>query len=307
MKALWVAGLLAVASAVTIESRQLEMRAGQNQSAETQKLALHENRTSSTDLELSGDVSGSQAYAGMYASYADLLKLPQVTFTVTDDVNFPGKADLGGVSLETVMKVLQVPDKNTLVAAHCEDGYEAHYTEDYRAAHQPFLVLTINGEQPALVKRSGEEGAYGPYLVSQPKFVPRYKVLSHNEEEQIPNGVIELRFLNEDEVLNAIRPHGKFADNSPQMEGYKIAKENCFRCHNEGSYGGDKAGITWAVLGKISRKRPKFFRAYISNPQGQSDYAEMPGFPEYDDATLAALTAYFQTIAANPEQMPEHK
>jgi cytochrome c553 len=296
MKPLWVAGLLAVASALAIGLNEREKEAGQEQAANAQQLPLHANRLSATDLEFSGDVPGSQAYAGMYASYAELLGLRRATFTVTDDANFPDKAALGGVSLDELMQTLHVPDKKTLVAAVCDDGYEAHYSADYRAAHDPFLVLTINGKAPALVKRSGEEGAYGPYLISHPRFVARYRILSHSEETQIPNGVIELRFLNDDEVLNAIHPRGNFAADTPQIQGYEIAKENCLRCHNAGDYGGHKAGITWSVLGKIAGKRPKYFRAYIKDPQAESDYAEMPGFPEYDDATLAALTEYFQTV-----------
>jgi len=296
MKPLWVAALLAIASALMIGLSRREI--AQEQPANARQLPLHAARISATDLEFSGDVPGSQAYAGMYASYAELLGMRQATFTVTDDENFPDKAELGGVSLAGLMEVLHVPDEKTLVAAICDDGYEAHYSSDYRAAHDPFLVLTINGKAPALIKRSGEAGAYGPYLISHPRFVPRYRILSHSEESQIPNGVIELRFLNEDEVLEAIRPRGSFAANAPQVQGYQIAKENCLRCHNAGVYGGHKAGITWSVLGKIARNRPKYFRAYIRDPQAESDYAEMPGFPEYDDATLAALTEYFQSVDA---------
>ncbi|MBV8113791.1 MAG: cytochrome c [Silvibacterium sp.] len=296
MKPLWVAGLLAVASALAIGLSKREIGPGQEQAGNAQQLPLHAKRMSATDLEFSGDVPGSQAYDGMYASYGELLGLRQATFTVTDDPNFPVKAELGGVTLDELMQTLHIPDKKTLVAAVCDDGYEAHYSADYRAAHDPLLVLTINGKAPTLVKRSGEEGAYGPYLISHPRFIARYRILSHTEETQIPNGVIELRFLNEDEVLDAIHPRGNFAADAPQIQGYEIAKENCLRCHNAGAYGGLKAGITWSVLGKIARRRPKYFRAYIKDPQAESDYAEMPGFPEYDDATLAALTEYFQTV-----------
>jgi hypothetical protein len=302
MKALFVSGLLAIASALAIGLSKPES-SGRAQSGETPRMQLHERSTSPTDLELSGDVPDSPAYTGMYVSYAELLKLPQVTFTVTDDANFPGKAELGGVPLDELMQTLGVPEKNTLVAAIGDDGYEAHYSADYRAAHHPFLVLTINGKPPVVMKRGADAGSYGPYLVSHPKFVPRYHIFAHSEEVQIPNGVAGLRFLKEDEVLHAIRPHGNFAANSLQMQGFQIARENCFRCHNAGDYGGVRAGITWRVLGKIARKRPTFFRAYTRDPQAESDYAEMPGFPEYDDATLRALTAYFQTIAANPEHM----
>jgi mono/diheme cytochrome c family protein len=301
MKALWIPGLLAIASALTIGTKTND-RGGQEKVAAVPRLPLRESRTSATDLELSGDVQGAQAYAGKCASYAELFMLPQVTFTVTDDANFPGKAELGGVPLQELMQALHIPEKNTLVAAVCDDGYEAHYSAEYRAAHHPLLVLTINGKAPALVKRSSDAGNYGPYLISHPRFVPGYRILGYSEEAQIPNGVIELRFLKEDEVLSAIRPHGNIAADAPQMQGYKIAEENCFRCHGAGDYGGRKAGITWSALGKIARGRPTFFRAYIRDPRAENDYAEMPGFPEYDDATLGALTDYFQTADAAPGQ-----
>jgi len=300
MKALFLAGLLAITSALAIGVSKPEKSMGREQSGDMAQLQLHEKSTSPTDLELSGDVAGSQAYSGMYVSYAELLRLPQATFTVTDDANFPGKAELGGIALNELVKTLGLAEKSTLVAAVCDDGYEAHYTADYRAAHHPFLVLTIDGKAPALVKRSGEEGSYGPYLISQPRFVARYRVLGHSEEAQIPNGVIGLRFLNEDQAFGAILPRGEFPAKSPQREGYEIAKENCFRCHNAGTYGGHKAGITWRVLGKIARNRPMYFRSYIRGPQAESDYAEMPGFPEYDAVTLNALTAYFQTVPGSP-------
>ncbi|MBV8631108.1 MAG: hypothetical protein JOZ83_09315 [Silvibacterium sp.] len=305
MKVLCVAGLVAIGSVLAIGLSKPESLSGHEQ-PDSPNLPLHSQRTSPNDLELSGDVPGSQPYTG-YISYDELLKLPQVTFTVTDDANFPGKAELGGVPLDALMRALGIQEKNTLVAAVCNDGYEAHYSADYRAAHHPFLITTINGSAPALVKRSGDEGSYGPYLVSHEEFVPRYQVLAHGEEAQIPNGVIELRFLREAGFYDAIRPPGHFASASPQMQGYQIARENCLRCHNAGGYGGTKAGITWGVLGKIARQRPGFFRAYTKDPLEESDYAEMPGFPEYDDTTLRALTAYFQTVGVAQAHMAGHK
>lgn len=153
-----------------------------------------------------------------------------------------------------------------------------------------------------MAKRSSNDGIYGPYLVSHPSFTSRYRILAHAEEAQIPNGVLELRFLKEDEVLHAIEPRGDFAAGAPQMQGYLIAQQNCFRCHNAGAYGGRKSGISWSVLAKIATTKPDYFKGYIKDPESESAYAEMPGFPEYDDATLAALTAYFQVIPKRATQ-----
>jgi hypothetical protein len=263
---------------------------------------LHDRRNSPTDLLLSGDVPGTSDYAGRYVAYSELLKLPQVTFTVTDDSNFPGKAEIKGVYLDELLRAFGIPNANTLIAAHSDDGYEGHYPVEYRAAHHPILVLQVNGKELQLAKRTASDGIYGPYLVSHPSFTSRYRILAHPEEAQIPNGVLELRFLREDEVFHAIEPRGGFAAGSPQMQGYLIAQQNCFRCHNAGAYGGFKAGISWAVLGRMATNKPDYFKAYIRDPQGESAYAEMPGFPEYDDATLAAIATYFQAIPAGSGQ-----
>jgi hypothetical protein len=298
MKVSWTAGLLAICTALILVLAGANKPATQGDEAAPRKLSLHDSRTSPTDLQLSGDVPGTIDYSGRYVAYSEMLKLPQVTFTVTDDANFPGKAEIQGVYLDEVLRAFGIPNANTLVAANSDDGYEGHYTVEYRAAHHPILVLQVNGKKLQLAKRSSSDGIYGPYLISHPSFTPRYRILAHAEEAQIPNGVLELRFLKQDEVLQAIQPRGDFGEGSPQMQGYLIAQQNCFRCHNAGAYGGVKAGISWSVLAKIATTKPEFFKRYIKDPESESEYAEMPGFPEYDDPTLAALAAYFQAIPA---------
>ena len=298
MKVSWMAGLLAICTALILVLADANKLATQGDETAPRKLSLHDSRTSPTDLQLSGDVPGTIDYAGRYVAYSELLKIPQVTFTVADDSNFPGKTEIKGVYLDEVLRAFGIPNANTLVGANSDDGYEGHYTVEYRAVHHPILVLQVNGKKLQIAKRSSSDGIYGPYLISHPSFTPRYRILAHAEEAQIPNGVLELRFLMEDEVFHAIEPRGDFAAGSPQMQGYLIAQQNCFRCHNAGEYGGRKAGISWSVLGKIATTKPEFFKGYIKDPGSESAYAEMPGFPEYDDATLAALAAYFQVIPA---------
>ena len=297
-----MAGLLAISSALILALVDAKKPATQGSETEPQRLSLHDSRTSPTDLLLSGDVPGTSDYAGRYVAYSELLKLPQVTFTVTDDSNFHGKAEIKGIYLEELLRAFGIPGANMLIAAICDDEYEGHYPAEYRAAHHPILVLAVNGHPLHLTRRTAEDGDYGPYLVSHASFTSRYKVLAHEEEAQIPNGVLELRFEKEDEVFHAIEPRGDFAAGSPQMQGYLIAQQNCFRCHNAGAYGGRKAGISWSVLGKLATTKPEYFKAYVKDPESESAYAEMPGFPEYDDTTLAALIAYFQVIPAKAAQ-----
>ena len=263
------------------------------------KIDLKVKSGSSQDLKLSGDLPGLPPDSVRFVTYDQLSRLPQVTFQVSDDANFHGSAEISGIYLDEVLRALQIPEKGTLIAAVCDDDYEAHYTDDYRAAHRPILVLRLNGKPPAQYPRTRDDGTYGPYLVSHASFQPRYHILAHAEEPQIPNGVIELRFLQQDAVLDAIRPHGTFAENSPEMQGYRIAFQNCFRCHNSGDYGGHKSGRAWRSLAHFAQEDPRGFEAYIKNPEAQDATAQMPGNPEYDDATLHALTAYYRTFASS--------
>jgi len=293
IKKVWMVGLFSIGAVAPAANHSV---ARETPAAQAQ-LPLHEKRATSEDLALSGDLTGLPAGSVRYVAYSDLLKLPQVRFQVTDDPNFQEKTEIGGVYLDTLLRALDIPDKDTLIAAICDDKYEAHYPVAYRAAHHPILVLRINGRQPAQWPRTSDGGTYGPYLISHASFTPQFKVLAYAEESQIPNGVLELRFVKEHELLAAVHPRGHFAADSPQMRGGIIARENCLRCHNSGAYGGNKAGRSWETLGRISQISPIDFARYIKDPKSVNGLAQMPGFPEYDEATLSALAAYFQTFA----------
>lgn len=260
---------------------------------------LHAARESPSDLELGGDVAGLPPGTVRYITREDLLTLPQVSYTVTDDPNFKGLGPtrVSGVPLEELAKRFAALGAQ-LVIAICDDKYRANYPRDYRAAHQPLLVLEINGEGPAEWPK--DEGSnMGPYLISHPDFTPRFKVLSHSEEMQIPWGVVRIDFRNERQVFGAIAPRGPHATDPEAQDGYRIAKENCFRCHNARDEGGEKAGVTWTVISAIAAGSPDFFAAYVRNPKSKSPQAQMPGNPEYDGATLHALGAYFRTFSAS--------
>lgn len=263
-------------------------------------ITVSPKQTSPQDLIVSGNLPGLASSTTGYIPLSELEELPHVSVTVTDDPNFTGPAHIEGVAIDDLLAALHLPEKNTMVAAICDDQYEAHYTTDYRAAHRPVLVYRLNGKLLATSARAADAGVYGPYLISHAVFKPRYTILSHPEEAQIPNGLRELRFLDEDKVLTAIKPQGTFTENSPEQQGYRIAREDCFRCHNQGEYGGHKAGRTWQRLAKLASEQPDFFAAYIRDPKSQYALAQMPGEPNDDDATIKALTAYFASFAPNP-------
>ena len=256
---------------------------------------LHPTRQAATDLEVGGAIPGVAAGTGQFISYAELLRLPQVSFTVSDDSNFPTPARISGVTLEQLRRSLG--SDADLVVAICEDKYRANYPVSYRAAHRPVLVLTVNGKSQADWPKTHDGGSLGPYVISHAGFTPSFKVDSHEDEAQIPFRVVRLDFRSESQVFGAIAPHGSFAPGSPVMDGYRIAQQNCYRCHNMGEEGGHMASLPWLVLAALAKGNPDFFASYVRNPQALSRQNKMPGNPGYDDQTIAALRAYFVTFA----------
>jgi threonine dehydrogenase-like Zn-dependent dehydrogenase len=47
----------------------------------------------------------------------------------------------------------------------------------------------------------------------------------------------------------------------------------------------------------LAASSPGAFKEYVRSPLSQNAEAKMPANPQYDDATLAALTAYFATFS----------
>ena len=215
--------------------------------------------------------------------------------TSVDDSNFHGKTEISGVALSTLAETLgQSAD---MIVAICYDHYRTNYPKDYLAAHHPLLVLRINGQTRDHWPTADNGGSMGPYLISHPEFKPAFKVLSHEDEPQIPYGVTRIEFRKEAEVFGAIRPPGKWTTDSPVGMGYVIARQDCFRCHNMGAEGGTMAGRSWLQLAEMADANPARFRAIIRDPVAVKPGAKMPGQPGYDEATLDALTAYFKAFA----------
>jgi hypothetical protein len=263
--------------------------------AQTHSSLLHPSRQAPTDLEI-----GLAAGATQFISYDDLLRLPQVNFTVSDDSNFPVPARLGGVSLDQLKHSLG--SDSDMVLAICTDGYRSNYPAAYLAAHHPVLVLTVDGKSQKDWPKTHDGGELGPYVISNPSFVPSFKVLSHADEAQIPFRVVRLDFRSESQVFGAIAPHGEFAAGSPVMDGYRIAQQNCYRCHNMGDEGGHMASVSWLVLGALAKGNPEFFAKYVRAPQALNPRSHMAASPGYDDQTIAALEAYFATFAAGEQK-----
>jgi len=260
---------------------------------------LHTARTSATDLEVGGELAGLPPGATRYVTREELLALPQAAYTVTDDSNFTGPTQVSGVPLENLIRYLGSSPAADLVVAVCDDEYRANYPRAYLAAHHPLLVLEVNGKAPSgWPKDSGGHGFdMGPYMISHPKFAPSFKILAHADAVQIPWGVVRLEFRDEKAVFGAVAPRGPRANDAAVQAGYKIAQQNCFHCHNMGAEGGQKSKVTWTVLSALAANSPNFFAAYVRDPRAQNANAQMSGNPGYDEATIRALAAYFETFS----------
>jgi mono/diheme cytochrome c family protein len=255
-------------------------------------------RTSPSDLEIHGDIrGGSPEQPKRFDTREQLLALPQVSYTVTNDANFIGPIQISGVGLDQLLHALAANPESDIAVAICTDGYATHYDHPYIAAHHPVLALKINRKDPADWPKFHENGAYmGPYLISSPDFKPSFKILSHEDEPQIPWGVVQLKIQSEAAVFDAIRPRSPGAASQEVLDGYRIAQQNCFRCHNSGDHGGTKAQRPWTVLSTWANASPDFFAAYIHDPKSKNPKSQMQAFPNYDATTLNALTKYFQSF-----------
>jgi mono/diheme cytochrome c family protein len=268
------------------------------QSHDTDGIKTTQHRESELDLEITGDLPGVASKTVLFIPRAELLKLPQVVYTVNDDANFAGKTEVSGVPLSALALALSANSAGTMIVAICVDGYQAYYTAEYVRVHQPILVLRVDGKDPPQWPTNPEvHGAsMAPYLISHPKFTPSFKVLAHQDEAQIPWGVVRLEFRDEKNLLAAIAPRGKHATDTSVLNGFLIARQNCLRCHDNDGVGGKKAGRSWQVLALWAQASPARFAKYVRNPQAVNAKSQMAASPQYDDATIQALTDYFKAF-----------
>ena len=271
-----------------------------SQTHAVKKLTIASARHAEDDLEVTGMIAGLPAGAVGFVSSAELATLPQITTTIQNDSNFADQLSKGvritGIPLEQLAIALGALPASDLIDALCTDRYRSHYPADYIAAHHPIFALKINGERPAQWAAKTKEYDPGPYFITHANYLPRYKVLSHAEQPQIPDNILRLNFSTVAATYGPITPRGDFPPNSPVAQGFTIAKQNCLRCHFLNGVGGTKSGIDWRSLSMWAREQPQFFERYIHDPQSVDPHAHMEGSPAYDAATLNALTAYFRTF-----------
>jgi mono/diheme cytochrome c family protein len=257
---------------------------------------LRAQRSSPVDLEMRGDLPGVPRGESRFLTRDDLLAASHPMAYRAEDGGFFIRTQIVGIPLDDLARALGVPTSDTVIAI-CEDKYRGHYPRAYLTAHLAVLVLEIHGVSLAENSKDPTVRDMGPYSIVHLNFEPAFKVLAHEDEPQIPWGVVRLEFRDEKTVFGAIAPRGPHASDSAVQDGFKIAQQNCFRCHNNGGEGGLKSGVTWAVLGAMAVNSPDFFTEYVRDPKKKNPQTQMAASPNYDDATMRALIAYFRTFA----------
>ena len=265
--------------------------------AQQTRVSLYRTRASASDLEIGGALADVSKGQTRFVRYSDLLTLPLETYTVADDTNFGKTVRITGVSLATLPRWLGAAPGAGMVIAVCDDAYAAHYPADYLKAHHPLLVLRVNGKDPAHWPVGVDGVPMGPYMVSHAHYTPSFRVLAHDDEAQVPWGVVRLEFRNEQQVYAPIEPRLR----SPLVDqGYTIARQSCFRCHSNGGEGGLKSNRSWGVVARRAQNDPAWFDAYVRDPKKINAASQMAASPQYDDATLRALRAYFAEFTEAP-------
>jgi len=183
-----------------------------------------------------------------------------------------------------------------MVIAICDDKYAAHYPASYVNAHHPLLVLKVNGMEPDQWPLSAYRLSMAPYMISHPHFKPSFRVLSHEDEAQIPWGVVRIDLRREQAVYVPIEPQGAAAKDPVVQQGYVIASQNCYRCHSRSGEGGQKSKLLWRDLAHEAVTNPTRFDAYVRHPKSIFPQSQMAASPQYDDPTLSALRRYFASF-----------
>lgn len=262
---------------------------------------LPSHRHAPTDLEIVIDSNGTRGT--LFLSHEFLSRLHQVTGELQPDENFPELPATGihftGVDLEALIKSTGVSSSESAVIATCRDGYTSPFPRRAILEHHPILVLTMDGLPIETWAAKTRQYNAGPYFITYQDFIPSFRVLSHTDRAQRPAEIVKLRILPSAQLDAAITPANisNLPPDSPVAQGFEIARQNCIRCHNSGDTGGTKAHRSWQHLAEIAKTRPDFFAAWTQNPQSLDPKAKMPPNLKYDQATLKALTRYFQTFA----------
>ncbi len=270
-----------------------------------QHAPMHAHREAPNDLEVSGLLDSGLPGQSQFVSREAIARMPQITMTMTRTADFPTLPQSGvsvrGVYLDTLVRSLALRTGGLAIEAICADGYTATYSSEYVKQHHPVFLLEVDGLNPhEWAIKAGQYDA-GPYLIEYRRFVPSFRVLSDRDRPLEPTGIVKLHIDTQRHVFAGIQIRSAGRHERRAIQGYMIAKQNCFRCHNAGEHGGTKANVSWSRIGSIARKRPDYFADWVHDPQAVNPKAAMPSNLDYDAVTLSALQHYFAMFAKESE------
>jgi mono/diheme cytochrome c family protein len=255
-------------------------------------LTLAAARSSPYDLQVSGLLTG--GVTNGFVTREQLRSLGLVTVTNGHDGALKRAAAYAGLPLRDLQAALPVAPECDVIFAVCDDGYAAHFPADYVKAFQPLLILELDGKPAEEWGRSLASGVgMPPFYINSASFTPRESETAAGQKEGVryPYAVSKLVFTT---VANSI---GRLAlqpgASAAAQAGQKIALRDCLSCHDHQGIGGSNSGRPWLLL-KTWSANTNYFRRYVKKPKSVQPAAKMPGFAQYDDAALDALTAYFR-------------
>ncbi|HTH46299.1 MAG TPA: cytochrome c [Candidatus Limnocylindria bacterium] len=254
-------------------------------------LHLAPTRSSAYDLEITGLLTG--GVTNGFVTREQLRSLRVVTVTNAHDGALKQPTAYTGVYLTDLRAALPVATGSDVIFAVCDDGYAAHFPADYVAAFQPLLILALDGHPAEEWGKSLASGVgMPPFYINSATFTPRESETAAGQKEgaRYPYAVSKLVFTTTAKSIGRLGL--KSGASATAQAGQKIALRDCLSCHAHDDFGGSNSGRPWLLL-KTWSANPGYFRRYVKKPKSVQPAARMPGFPEYDDAALDALTAYF--------------
>lgn len=255
-------------------------------------LELRPTRSSPFDLEISGRLTTSPTNG--FVTREQLRSLKLVSVTNQHDGALKKPTVYTGVYLQDLRSALPVAAESDVVFAICDDGYAAHFPADYVAAFRPLLILELDGHPAEDWGKSLASGVgMPPYYINSAEFAPRKSETAAGRPEaaRYPYAVARLEFTTAAQTLDRLKlPSG--ASKAAQA-GEKLALRDCLSCHAHGRFGGSNSGRPWLLL-KTWAANTNYFQRYVRKPRNVQPTAKMPGFPDYGDDALDALTAYFR-------------
>ena len=282
--------------------------------ARTSRLGSHPNsltaklraiRTSPLDLELGGELAGLPAGATRYITREDLLALPQVNQTVSDDPNLAGPGRSQASRWKNSPNDWPPRRSRTLVVAVCAD----RYLPTIRAPTSPRIIRCSSSRSMASHRNAGPRRPkatgcdMGPYMISHPKIHTQLQNPLARRRAANSLGRRAARISRRKSRLRCDCPARPASPGATRRLKPATASPN--KIVSAATTWAPKAARKQAVHGSCCphgpRLRPNISPPTCAIPKSKNPTRKCPANPAYDDATLQRLTAYFQTFSA-PEK-----